>query len=97
MAMGGDGVISVAANQIPSQIKQLVEAAKRGDLEEARRINRRYRKLLKLNFIESNPVPIKYALSQMGMIEENYRLPLVPLSAENKQLIDQELESLGLI
>jgi 4-hydroxy-tetrahydrodipicolinate synthase len=97
MAMGGDGVISVAANQIPSEIKQLIEAVKRSDLEEARRINRRYRKLLKMNFIESNPVPIKYALARMGMIEENYRLPLVPLSAENKQLIDQELRLLGLI
>ncbi len=97
MAMGGDGAISVAANQIPSQIKQLIEAARRGDLESARSINRRYRKLLKLNFIESNPVPVKYALSRMGMIEENYRLPLVPLSAENKQLVDQELKSLGLI
>ena len=97
MAMGGDGAISVAANQIPSQIKQLIEAARRGDLESARSINRRYRKLLKLNFIESNPVPVKYALSRMRMIEENYRLPLVPLSAENKQLVDQELKSLGLI
>ncbi len=97
MAMGGDGAISVAANQIPTQIKQLIEAARRGDLEGARSINRQYRKLLKLNFIESNPVPVKYALARMGMIEENYRLPLVPLSAENKQLIDQELKSLGLI
>ena len=97
MAMGGDGVISVAANEIPSQIKQLVEAARHGNLEEARSINRRYRKLLKMNFIESNPVPVKYALARMGMIEENYRLPLVPLSPENKIIIDQELKALGLI
>ena len=86
-----------AANQIPSPIKLLVEAMRRGDLDEARTINRRYRKLLKLNFIESNPVPVKYALARMGMIEENYRLPLVPLSEENKQIIDQELKTLGLI
>ncbi len=97
MAMGGDGAISVAANQIPAQIKQLIEAVKRSDLEGARSINRRYRKLLKLNFIESNPVPVKYALARMGMIEEHYRLPLVPLSAENKLIVDQELKSLGLI
>jgi len=97
MAMGGDGVISVAANQVPLQIKQLVEAARRGDLDEARVINRRYRKLLRLNFIESNPVPVKYALARMGMIEEHYRLPLVPLSPENKQIIDQELITLGLL
>ncbi len=97
MAMGGDGVISVAANEIPLQIKQLVEAARTGNLEEARAINRRYRKLLKLNFLESNPVPVKYALAKMGMIEENYRLPLVPLSVENKLTLDQELKALGLI
>ncbi len=97
MAMGGDGAISVAANQIPQVIKQLIEAVKRSDLEEARSINCRYRKLLKLNFIESNPVPVKYALARMGMIEENYRLPLVPLSDESKKIIDQELQALGLI
>jgi len=97
MAMGGDGVISVAANEVPSQVKGLVEAVKRGDLAEARSINRTYRTLFKLNFIESNPVPVKYALSRMGMIEENYRLPLVPLSAENKARLDKELETLGLI
>ncbi|MFZ4526056.1 MAG: 4-hydroxy-tetrahydrodipicolinate synthase [Chlorobium sp.] len=97
MAMGGDGAISVAANQIPSPIKQLIEAVKRNDLDEARSINRRYRKLLKLNFIESNPVPVKYALARMGMIEESYRLPLVPLSDESKKMIDQELKTLGLI
>ncbi len=97
IAMGGDGAISVAANQIPSQIKQLIEAVRRGDLDEARSIYRRYRKLLKLNFVESNPVPVKYALARMGMIEENYRLPLVPLSEVNRLLIDWELKALGLI
>ncbi|MEI8032075.1 MAG: 4-hydroxy-tetrahydrodipicolinate synthase [Chlorobiaceae bacterium] len=97
MAMGGDGVISVAANEIPRQVRQLVMAAGSGDLETARRINSQCRKLFKLNFIESNPVPVKYALSRMGMIEANYRLPLVPLSEENKKIIDQELKALGLI
>jgi 4-hydroxy-tetrahydrodipicolinate synthase len=97
MAMGGDGVISVAANQVPSQVKRLIEAVRAGNLEEARAINRHLRKLFKLNFIESNPVPVKYALARMGMIEENYRLPLVQLSAENKLMMDAELTSLGLI
>ncbi|MEI6756734.1 MAG: 4-hydroxy-tetrahydrodipicolinate synthase [Chlorobium sp.] len=97
IAMGGDGVISVAANEIPSLVKELVEAVKQGNLEEARSINRTCRNLFKLNFIESNPVPVKYALSRMGMIEENYRLPLVPLSAKHKQLIDHELTALGLL
>ena len=97
MAMGGDGVISVAANEIPSLVKELVEAVRQSNLEEARSINRTCHNLFKLNFIESNPVPVKYALSRMGMIEENYRLPLVPLSAKHKLLIDHELTSLGLL
>ncbi|MEI6847924.1 MAG: 4-hydroxy-tetrahydrodipicolinate synthase [Chlorobiaceae bacterium] len=97
MAMGGDGVISVAANQIPAQVKQLVNAVKHGNLDEARSLNRTYRRLFKLNFIESNPVPVKYTLARMGMIKEIYRLPLVPLSADNKALMNSEMETLGLI
>ena len=97
IAMGGDGVISVAANEVPSQVKGLVEAVKRGDLAAARAINSTYRNLFRLNFIESNPVPVKYIIARMGMIEENYRLPLVPLSSESKAIIDEELNSLGLI
>jgi len=97
MALGGDGVISVAANQVPKAVKALVEAMKTGDLEEARKINHAYRRLFKLNFIESNPVPVKYCLSEMGMIEEVYRLPLVPMSDENKAILKSELKTLGLI
>ncbi|TCD48741.1 4-hydroxy-tetrahydrodipicolinate synthase [Chlorobium sp. N1] len=97
MAMGGDGVISVAANQIPREIKRLVESTREGRLDEARELNRRYRRLLRLNFIESNPVPVKYALARMGMIEEHYRLPLVPLTEASKAEMDRELKSLGLV
>ncbi|MBN1278771.1 MAG: 4-hydroxy-tetrahydrodipicolinate synthase [Chlorobium sp.] len=97
MAMGGDGVISVAANQVPSAVKQLVDAVCMGKLEEARAINSRYRRLFRLNFIESNPVPVKYALAKMGMIEEYYRLPLVPLAEENRSLLHEELQILELI
>ena len=97
ISMGGDGVISVAANEVPSQVKGLVEAVRRGDLAGAQAINSTYRNLFRLNFIESNPVPVKYILARMGMIEENYRLPLVPLSSESKAIIDKELTSLGLI
>jgi 4-hydroxy-tetrahydrodipicolinate synthase len=97
MAMGGDGVISVAANQVPAAVKQLVEAARDGRLDEARAINSRYRRLFRLNFIESNPVPVKYALSLMGMVEEIYRLPLVPMADENKLILQEELRSLGML
>lgn len=97
MALGGDGVISVAANEVPKAVKALVDAMKAGNLEEARAINRTYRKFFKLNFVESNPVPVKYALSQMGMLEEVYRLPLVPMSDANKALVRKEMQNLGLV
>ncbi|UZJ40847.1 4-hydroxy-tetrahydrodipicolinate synthase [Prosthecochloris sp. SCSIO W1101] len=97
MALGGDGVISVAANQVPGEIKQLVTLMREGNLEEARTINNRLRRLFSLNFIESNPVPVKYSLSLMGMIEEIYRLPLVALQEENKEKVKEELRSLGLV
>jgi len=97
MALGGDGVISVAANQVPKVVKGLIDAMKAGNLDEARAINRKYRKLFRLNFIDSNPVPVKYALSLMGMVEEVYRLPLVPMSDADKATMKAELEQLGLI
>ncbi|NTV98077.1 MAG: 4-hydroxy-tetrahydrodipicolinate synthase, partial [Chlorobiaceae bacterium] len=84
-------------NQVPSRVKQLVDSLGRGDLETARSINSALRRLFRINFIESNPGPVKYALARMGMIREIYRLPLVPLAGENKVLIDRELEALGLI
>ncbi|HHE31883.1 MAG TPA: 4-hydroxy-tetrahydrodipicolinate synthase, partial [Chlorobaculum parvum] len=97
MALGGDGVISVAANQVPKAVKALIEAAKTGNLDEARKLNNKYRKLFRLNFIESNPVPVKYAMSLMGMIKEVYRLPLVPMSDDNKTALKLELEKLELV
>jgi len=97
MALGGDGVISVAANQVPKAVKALIEATKTGDLNEARKLNNKYRKLFRLNFIDSNPVPVKYALSLMGMVEEVYRLPLVPMSDADKATMKAELKKLGLI
>lgn len=97
MALGGDGVISVAANQVPKEVKALIEAAKTGNLDEARKLNNKYRKLFRLNFIDSNPVPVKYALSLMGMAEEIYRLPLVPMADKNKAALKSELEKLGLL
>jgi len=97
MAMGGDGVISVAANQVPSAIKALVDAIFASDLEKAKTIHQKYYKLFTLNFVESNPIPVKYTLAKMGMIEEVYRLPLVSPSEESKARLDEELQKLGLI
>ncbi len=97
MALGGDGVISVAANQVPAEIKKLVTQMREGNLEEARATHNRLRRLFSLNFIESNPGPVKYSLSLMGMIEEAYRLPLVPLQQDNKAKVEAELRNLGLV
>ncbi|RNA64422.1 4-hydroxy-tetrahydrodipicolinate synthase [Prosthecochloris sp. ZM_2] len=97
MALGGDGVISVAANQVPGEIKQLITLVQAGRLEEARLINNRLRRLIRLNFIESNPVPVKYSLALMGLVRESYRLPLVAMEESKKELMKKELESLGLI
>ncbi len=97
IALGGDGVISVAANQVPAEVKKLVTETREGNLEHAKAINNRLCRLFSLNFIESNPVPVKYSLSLMGMIEEVYRLPLVPLQQENKEKVKKELRNLGLV
>jgi 4-hydroxy-tetrahydrodipicolinate synthase len=97
IACGGDGVVSVAANQIPKQMKQLCEAALTGDFATARAIHYKYLPLMNANFIESNPTPVKCALAMMELIEERYRLPLVPVSAENRKKLRTILEELKLI
>ncbi|ACF14433.1 dihydrodipicolinate synthase [Chloroherpeton thalassium ATCC 35110] len=97
MALGGDGIISVAANQVPKTVKDLVEAMFASDLTTAQKIHNQYYNLFTLNFIESNPVPVKYTLAKMGLIEEVYRLPLVPLSSSSKAKLDAELVQLGLV
>ncbi|MDW8466040.1 MAG: 4-hydroxy-tetrahydrodipicolinate synthase [Chloroherpetonaceae bacterium] len=97
MALGGDGVISVAANQIPRIMKLLVEAMRFANLAEAQSLHHQYLPLMMLNFIELNPIPVKYALARMGLIEPYYRLPLTPPSDANKSKIDAELQRLGLI
>ncbi len=97
MALGGEGVICVTSNVIPAEMSRLAQLALDGQLEEAREIHFRYLSLMNLNFIESNPIPVKYVLSRMGKIEEVYRLPLCPLGEGNKQKMDSELEKLHLI
>ncbi|MBI4476785.1 MAG: 4-hydroxy-tetrahydrodipicolinate synthase, partial [Acidobacteria bacterium] len=76
MAVGGRGIISVAANEAPALMVEMVEAAARGDFAAARARHDRLLPLLLINFIESNPIPVKAALASMGLIEEVYRLPL---------------------
>jgi 4-hydroxy-tetrahydrodipicolinate synthase len=95
MALGGVGVISVASNEVPGEMAKMVNAALRGDLTEARRRHRKLFPLMQINFIESSPIPVKAALAMMGLIEESYRLPLVPMRAENKAKLRDVLEKSG--
>jgi 4-hydroxy-tetrahydrodipicolinate synthase len=97
MAVGARGVISVASNQIPAEMSQMVEAAERGDFAAARVIHERIMPLMQINFIESSPGPVKSAMAAMGLLEETYRLPLVPPRPESKERINRVLKELGLL
>lgn len=94
-ALGGVGVISVASNLLPRQVSDLAHACVAGRFAEARRLNRQLTPIFKAMFIESNPIPVKAALAAIGMIEEVYRLPLVPLSQANRVKLAQALSEAG--
>lgn len=96
MALGGAGVISVASNEVPAALSQLCEACASGDFDKAREIHRRCHALMEVNFIETSPGPVKWALSVMGRIQPNYRLPIVPPNNESKAEIERVLAGLGL-
>jgi len=95
--LGGRGVISVASNEIPAEMTELCRRGLRGEFELARTIHRRYLPLMEINFVESNPIPVKAALAQMGLLEPVWRLPLVAPKAENLDRIRRVLESLQLV
>jgi 4-hydroxy-tetrahydrodipicolinate synthase len=97
IALGGRGLISVSSNEIPAEMTQLVRSSLNGDFEAARRIQRRYFPLLEVNFVESNPIPVKAAMALMGLLEPVWRLPLVaPLPGSQKK-IEKVLDELGLL
>jgi 4-hydroxy-tetrahydrodipicolinate synthase len=96
MALGADGTISVAANEVPKQFSDLVNLCLEGKFEEARRIHADLLPLMNANFIESNPIPVKCALSMMGMVHEVYRLPLTKISSEHRFQLRRILEELQL-
>jgi 4-hydroxy-tetrahydrodipicolinate synthase len=97
MAVGGRGVISVASNEIPREMAQMVEAAERNDFAEARAIHARILPLMQVNFVESNPGPVKAAMAAMGLLDAVYRLPMVPPKPESKTKIEAVLKELGLL
>jgi len=96
-ALGGRGVISVASNEIPREMTQLTQAALRGDFEAARKIQTRFLPLMNVNFVESNPIPVKAAMVMMGLIEPVYRLPMTPPAAASLARIEKVLEAAGLL
>ena len=97
MAVGAQGVISVASNVIPRQVSQMVKAYAAGKLGAASKIHQKYYPLFKDLFIETNPVPVKAALAMLGQIEEEYRLPLVPMSAKNREVLMGTMKAVGLL
>jgi 4-hydroxy-tetrahydrodipicolinate synthase len=97
MAVGAQGVISVATNVIPRQVVQMVQAYAAGKTGAALRLHQKYYPLFKDLFIETNPVPVKAALAMMGQIEEEYRLPLVPMSAKNREVLRATMKAVGVL
>jgi 4-hydroxy-tetrahydrodipicolinate synthase len=97
MAVGGRGVISVSSNEIPAEMVEMVEHAERGDFAAARTIHNRILPLMQVNFVESNPVPVKAAMAAMGLLEEVYRLPMCPPKPESREKISRVLKDLDLL
>jgi 4-hydroxy-tetrahydrodipicolinate synthase len=97
MALGGRGLISVASNEIPAEMTQIVKLALANDFAAAREIHARYFPLMEANFVETNPGPVKAAMALMGLLDPMFRLPLVPPKPENLAKIRSALESVGLV
>jgi 4-hydroxy-tetrahydrodipicolinate synthase len=97
MAVGAQGVISVASNVIPREVSQMVKAFARGDARKAARLHAGFYPVFKDLFLETNPVPVKAALAMMGLIEEEYRLPLVKMSDANRAKLRASLKSVGIV
>ena len=97
VALGADGIVSVVANEVPRMFSDMVRAALKGKWEKARELHYHLLHLMNINFIESNPIPAKAALNMMGMIENQLRLPLVPLSEANRPKLEKTLLELNLI
>jgi 4-hydroxy-tetrahydrodipicolinate synthase len=97
LAHGGEGVVSVVSNQVPREMHELVAAGRRGDFVEARRLHNRLLELMNLNFVESNPIPVKASLALLGLCEESFRLPLCPPKETTRESLRLALRALGLL
>jgi 4-hydroxy-tetrahydrodipicolinate synthase len=97
IALGARGVISVVANEIPAEFGELARSAIRGDFVKARELQRRYHSLLEVNFIETSPGPVKFAMAQMGLLQPVWRLPMVMPQTASREKIESVLQTLGLL
>jgi 4-hydroxy-tetrahydrodipicolinate synthase len=97
IALGADGIISVVANEVPKLFSDMVRFALKGKFEKARELHYKLLHLMNANFVESNPIPVKAAMAMMGLLEENYRLPLVQLSDGLRPKVEKALKELGLL
>ena len=97
MAVGAQGVISVASNVAPREVATMVRACAAGDVKKALQIHRKLYPLFKDLFIATNPVPVKAALAMLGLIDEEYRLPLVQMSASNRTMLKATMKASGVL
>ena len=97
IALGGKGIVSVVSNEIPREMTELARAGLNNDFARARELQRKYLPLMEINFVESNPIPVKAAMAMMGLLEPVWRLPMVPPSETNRARIEKVLEGLGLL
>lgn len=97
IALGGRGLISVASNEIPAEMTKLTNLAIAGDFAGARTLQRAWLPLMEINFVESNPIPVKAAMAMMGLVEPAYRLPMCPPQPQNQAKIEAVLKSAGLL
>jgi 4-hydroxy-tetrahydrodipicolinate synthase len=97
IALGGRGIISVVSNEIPAEMTELAQLCLKGDFGAARRLQRKFLALMEINFVESNPIPVKAAMGLMGLLEPVFRLPMCPPKPESLAKIEKVLEPLGLL
>ena len=97
MALGGVGIVSVVSNEIPGEMTRLAHLLLEGEIAAARQLHFDLLPLMQVNFIETNPIPVKAALAMMGLIEEVYRLPMVPMKPENRAKLEKVLATQGLL
>jgi len=97
IALGGRGIVSVVSNEIPAEMTKLLHLALGGDFAGARAMQRAWMPLMEMNFIESNPIPVKTAMAMMGLLEPVWRLPMTPPSAETRARVESVLRSVGLL